>query len=39
MVDFTTEVGGPDFGMLAIDATPEDEFEGLFVARWNEVRF
>lgn len=39
LVDFTTAVGGPDFGMLAVDEQAEDEFHGLRVARWREVAF
>ncbi len=39
LVDFTTEIGGPKFSMLTLDAEPEDAFEGLYVARWSEVKF
>ena len=36
LLDFTTELGDSDFGMLAIDEKPLDAFHGIHEAHWKE---
>ena len=36
LLDFTTELGGREFGMLAIDEPPLDAFHGVHEAHWKE---